>query len=626
MRRGFLCRKAAANPQERRPLLVIGETPWTRTALDACRQAQNHHLHHRRQNCRTCQRRFRRRHLLRLEPGDGGKTFPQRRARRLFNLVQAGGNLAARSSRKLAAFITAASASSAPPARRRRRLAAIPATAEIRPNDKINIIGAAGPMGTMHVIRDLCQGVPGVSVFAGDLSDERLAALQKLAEPLAAKEQLTLRPTIRPRTNRRRKFNYIVLMAPVPALVAAGRPGRRARAPSSTFSPASPPTKPPPLIWTPTSKSNSYFIGTSGSTLDDMKLVLDKVVSRRLDTNLSVAAISGLDGAIDGIRAVEKNLMPGKIIVYPSCHGSKLTPLTELARLRVAASRRPLEQAGRRGLEKILIHMNLPTRKQDRHRHRWRAGFGPGHFAAARPRRLQCRHRRREREGRGDRRRHCQADGRGVLALKTDVTREADVQRLFERAVQEFGRVDIVVANAAILIAEPIADADAEKWRAVMNVNLFGYFLVDQTCLPPHEAPGRRRHYQYQFQVRQERQRRQLRLRRQQFRRHRPHPERRSGNGPASTSAATPSAPAICSTLPFGPTRTRTVRPYLQRRKSSRRKKHCRRPQAYIEPGPMKRGCTYEDVCNARRLSPSATLRSHHRHLPSLTPADRKWI
>jgi sorbitol-6-phosphate 2-dehydrogenase len=34
------------------------------------------------------------------------------------------------------------------------------------------------------------------------------------------------------------------------------------------------------------------------------------------------------------------------------------------------------------------------------------------------------------------------------------------------------------VANAAILIAEPIAEADAEKWRAVMNVNLFGSFLT----------------------------------------------------------------------------------------------------------------------------------------------------
>ena len=48
--------------------------------------------------------------------------------------------------------------------------------------------------------------------------------------------------------------------------------------------------------------------------------------TRALDTNLSVAAISGLDGAIDGIRAVEKNLMPGKIIVYPSAKGLKLTP------------------------------------------------------------------------------------------------------------------------------------------------------------------------------------------------------------------------------------------------------------------------------------------------------------
>jgi sorbitol-6-phosphate 2-dehydrogenase len=57
---------------------------------------------------------------------------------------------------------------------------------------------------------------------------------------------------------------------------------------------------------------------------------------------------------------------------------------------------------------------------------------------------------------------------------KVDVTNEADVKALFDRV----GRVDIVVSNAAILIAEPIAEADAEKWRAVMNVNLFGNFLV----------------------------------------------------------------------------------------------------------------------------------------------------
>jgi sorbitol-6-phosphate 2-dehydrogenase len=71
-----------------------------------------------------------------------------------------------------------------------------------------------------------------------------------------------------------------------------------------------------------------------------------------------------------------------------------------------------------------------------------------------------------------------QQSGRRVIGRKTDVTQEAAVKELFEQATKEFGRVDVVVANAAILIAEPIAEADAEKWRAVMNVNLFGYFLT----------------------------------------------------------------------------------------------------------------------------------------------------
>jgi hypothetical protein len=48
-----------------------------------------------------------------------------------------------------------------------------------------------------------------------------------------------------------------------------------------------------------------------------MKIVLKKTESGKLDTNLSVAAVSGLDGAIEGIRAVENHSIPGKIIVYP---------------------------------------------------------------------------------------------------------------------------------------------------------------------------------------------------------------------------------------------------------------------------------------------------------------------
>ena len=66
---------------------------------------------------------------------------------------------------------------------------------------------------------------------------------------------------------------------------------------------------------------------------------------------------------------------------------------------------------------------------------------------------------------------------RRAIAIKVDVTDESQVEAMLQRTLQEFGRLDILVANAGILIAEEISEFPAEKWRAVMNVNLFGYFL-----------------------------------------------------------------------------------------------------------------------------------------------------
>jgi sorbitol-6-phosphate 2-dehydrogenase len=66
---------------------------------------------------------------------------------------------------------------------------------------------------------------------------------------------------------------------------------------------------------------------------------------------------------------------------------------------------------------------------------------------------------------------------RRAFAIKVDVSDEAQVEAMVARAVQEFGRLDILVANAGILLADEITEFPAEKWRAVMNVNLFGYFL-----------------------------------------------------------------------------------------------------------------------------------------------------
>ncbi len=82
------------------------------------------------------------------------------------------------------------------------------------------------------------------------------------------------------------------------------------------------------------------------------------------------------------------------------------------------------------------------------------------------------------------------ATGQKAFALKTDVSKEADVEALFQKAMDEFGRVDIVVANAAILIAEPIAEADAAKWQAVINVNLVGTFLTFKHAAKIMKAQG----------------------------------------------------------------------------------------------------------------------------------------
>ena len=72
------------------------------------------------------------------------------------------------------------------------------------------------------------------------------------------------------------------------------------------------------------------FIGNTGSSIDDLKRMLDLTENGQLATNYSVAAIAGLDGAGDGLRALQEGRFPGKVVVYPQIAGLGLTPLEEL--------------------------------------------------------------------------------------------------------------------------------------------------------------------------------------------------------------------------------------------------------------------------------------------------------
>jgi sorbitol-6-phosphate 2-dehydrogenase len=75
---------------------------------------------------------------------------------------------------------------------------------------------------------------------------------------------------------------------------------------------------------------------------------------------------------------------------------------------------------------------------------------------------------------------HIQAMGTGrrARAMKIDVANEGQVAEMVDWTAQEFGRLDIMVANAGVVLAGDIEDFPLERWQTVINVNLIGYFLT----------------------------------------------------------------------------------------------------------------------------------------------------
>jgi D-arabinose 1-dehydrogenase-like Zn-dependent alcohol dehydrogenase len=207
----------------------------------------------------------------------------------------------------------------------------IPPTGELRPSDKLIIIGAGGPMGQMHVIRSVCANVPGVSVVGTDMDDARIVSIAKKAEPLAKTNGVALRLVNTAKQPVTEKFSYFALMAPVGVLVANAIRDSLDGAIINIFAGIPAPVK-QEIDLDAYIERRVYMFGTSGSVIRDMKIVLEKVTSGQLDTNTSVDAVSGMAGATDGIAAVENRTLAGKIIVYPMLHDLGLTPLTELAK------------------------------------------------------------------------------------------------------------------------------------------------------------------------------------------------------------------------------------------------------------------------------------------------------
>ena len=205
----------------------------------------------------------------------------------------------------------------------------IPAGGEIRPGDRVAIIGAAGPMGLMHTMRAAVLDVPGISIDATDLSDSRLRHLAEVVGPAAAEHGVGLRVVNSATDPLQPGYTYLTCLVPVPAVLAQAVDLAGDGAIVNAFAGFAAGTL-AALDLQRIIEHDIFLIGTSGSQMADMASVLHKLESGVLDTSISLDAVTGMAGFADAIASVIDRTAGGKIMVYPQLHDLGLVRLADL--------------------------------------------------------------------------------------------------------------------------------------------------------------------------------------------------------------------------------------------------------------------------------------------------------
>lgn len=71
-----------------------------------------------------------------------------------------------------------------------------------------------------------------------------------------------------------------------------------------------------------------------------------------------------------------------------------------------------------------------------------------------------------------------------TLVVPTDVTSEDDIDALVDETRETFGRIDVLVNNAGVLLPDPVIDADRAHFRRQIDVNLLGVMNTTHAVLP----------------------------------------------------------------------------------------------------------------------------------------------
>jgi citronellol/citronellal dehydrogenase len=80
--------------------------------------------------------------------------------------------------------------------------------------------------------------------------------------------------------------------------------------------------------------------------------------------------------------------------------------------------------------------------------------------------------------------------GGEAVAVRCDVTDEASVDEMMQTALKSFGRIDVLVNNAAIDFPFPCVEMPLKRWEIVLRVNLTGPFLCSKAVIPVMRKQG----------------------------------------------------------------------------------------------------------------------------------------
>jgi NAD(P)-dependent dehydrogenase (short-subunit alcohol dehydrogenase family) len=83
-----------------------------------------------------------------------------------------------------------------------------------------------------------------------------------------------------------------------------------------------------------------------------------------------------------------------------------------------------------------------------------------------------------------------EGEGRKILADHADVRDLAAQQRVVSKAIEQFGRLDIVVANAGVLNWGRLWEISAQQWQDTLDINLTGLWNTIKSVVPPMIAAG----------------------------------------------------------------------------------------------------------------------------------------